>query len=75
VRFTLHPDVTTRDGELLPHHFTLTTINHGGILSVALSVPRPKPKPFLLGSTVSVGVRTFLPEKRGDYPATLVISI
>ncbi len=52
-----------RSGELLPHHFTL--IPHiiyvwDGIFSVALAAPTVVGT-FLLGSTVLVGVRTFLP--------------
>jgi len=36
------PDVTTETGELLPHRFTLTPQNAGGLLSVALSCSSPR---------------------------------
>jgi len=53
--------LTEGSGELLPHLFTLTAPQRGGLFSVALSFGRPKPP---LTATLPCGVRTFLPTCR-----------
>ena len=61
----------SRRGALLPHHFTLTLNEQGGIFSVALSVSVSGPRP--LAGTPPYGDRTFLPrilaEPGGDCPS------
>ncbi len=55
-------------GELLPHRFTLTPVNRGGLFSVALSRGHPR---FALRTILPCGVRTFLTGKnRCDHAPT-----
>jgi len=57
--------VAIQGRELLPHVFTLTAINRGGIFSVALAVAQTGGA-FPLGSRMPCVARTFLsPEQVG----------
>jgi hypothetical protein len=58
-------------GALLPHHFTLTLNEQGGIFSVALSVSVSGPRP--LAGTPPYGDRTFLPEIPCGTPGRLPV--
>jgi len=55
--FTVPPTVTGRGGALLPHRFTLTAANRGGLFSVALSRGRPR---RTLSGIPPCAARTFL---------------
>jgi len=58
--------VTQPTGELLPHHFTLTTLTRGGMFLWHFPWGHPH---WVLPSTLPSGVRTFLRQKR-FLPAT-----
>ena len=75
VRFTLRPIVTVRAGELLPHLFTLTP-NCGAVCFLwHFLYSSHCEEPFLLGSTVPVGVRTFLPVTNNEAITRILCSL
>ena len=59
-----------RPGALLPHPFTLTHANVGGLLSVALSFESPR---LACASTLPCGARTFLDAAHRQKPSDAAI--